>query len=349
MSQYFGGYITVGTPHHGVKLVNSYQNGNLRDWFDDGCKQIVQDPVNALTAVIVVTTGQAWAGGILSSVGSSILGNVVCNVGYNRIEDGLDMFTAPQTLDDLKVGSTTIQLQSQSDKYRINIYGNEESPVHWRFLSSLKEANRPVDIPHNNYVARDGELGQTVNTVQGIFNVVGYASLTYSIIAGIMGNYVHVIPYANLGLQTLQGSAWLNKSESSWNDLIGANDTYPVGITQVNMFLCGDQLRELSQTWHEDGLNDYLAQRNALYANPDCWQTINVTKSIANHKISDGLVPELSAKIDASTCHLGILETNHQEEVHHPEAEEMYEKIFNNDQEIKNKCGLDVAQFFKIN
>ena len=280
---------------------------------------------------------------------AGLLGEILCIDQYDRIKDELGDFTAPPTLNDLKVGSTSLNLPSQSNKFRINIYGNEQSPVHWRFLASLQEVNRPVNIPHNNYNARDGGLAANANFVEGLYNGIGFISGMLAFSSAISGNFFQAAAFAFVGMESFQAGAWIRKSESSWNDLIGANDTYPVGIMQVNLFTCGDQLMQLSQSWHEDGLDDYIAQRNALYANPNCWQTINVTKSIANHKISDGLAPQLTTLIDANTCHLEILETNHQEEVHHPEAEEVYDKILRDDVSIRTKCGSAVSSFFKIN
>ncbi|MEZ4773427.1 MAG: hypothetical protein R3D00_09625 [Bacteroidia bacterium] len=63
----------------------------------------------------------------------------------------------------------------------------------------------------------------------------------------------------------------------------------------------------------------------------------------------DGLAPRVSTRPDPlSPCFLGIADANHQEEVHHPNATERYEQIFDKALEIETACGLAVAVFFEI-
>ena len=48
--------------HYGIKLVNSFENGNLQKWFDRGCKQIIQDPAIAFTVLGATLGGANWGG-----------------------------------------------------------------------------------------------------------------------------------------------------------------------------------------------------------------------------------------------------------------------------------------------
>ena len=52
--------------------------------------------------------------------------------------------------------------------------------------------------------------------------------------------------------------------------------------------------------------------------------------------------------IPGGPCHLVIADANHQEEVHHPNATELYEKIFEADDDVSQACSEIVADFFEL-
>ncbi|MEZ4773425.1 MAG: hypothetical protein R3D00_09615 [Bacteroidia bacterium] len=348
MNSYFGGYITVGTPHKGIKLVNSYQNGNLEEFFDDGCKEVITDPVLSIFNSIFYSP--------ISPVGFFIQylgGKLVCNAAYEKLEDKLSLYLAPNTLVDLKVGSPTLaNLPYTSSKPRIFLYGDEQSPVHWRFLSSLIDS-MPVNIPPPPapYAAGDEGYVNAANQIQAVETAVAGLAATIGVINSLQGNFITGASSFYVAFQFAQGAAWLSNSEMGWNTLIGANDTYPFTITTNSMFICWSQIEDIERDYL-DGVIDfptYWQNLNATYQNPACWASQTYTMLITNNQISDGLAPRVSTRPDPlSPCFLGIADANHQEEVHHPNATERYRQIFNRETPVIQSCGFAVANFFRI-
>lgn len=52
MDEHFGGIITSGTGHHGLQFANSFTNGDVQDYFDDGCQQVLTDPILSMTVLL---------------------------------------------------------------------------------------------------------------------------------------------------------------------------------------------------------------------------------------------------------------------------------------------------------
>ncbi|MDX2249885.1 MAG: hypothetical protein SF052_24080 [Bacteroidia bacterium] len=349
MNSYFGGYITVGSPHKGIKLVNSYQNGNLEAFFDDGCKEVITDPLFSIFNSIFYGPISP-AGLFIQNLG----GGIVCNLAYERLKDSLSLYLAPNTLEDLKVGSPTlVNLPYTSSKPRIFLYGDEQSPVHWRFLSSLIDS-MPVNIPPPPapYAAGDEGYVNAANQIEAIETAVAGLAMTIGVINSLQGNFITGASSFYVAFQFAQGAAWLNNSEMGWNTLIGANDVYPFTITTNSMFICWSQIEDIERDYL-DGVIDfptYWQNLNATYQNPACWASQTYTMLITNNQISDGLAPQVTTRPDPlNGCFLDIADANHQEEVHHPNATARYGQIFDRDQEILTSCGPFAADFFKIN
>lgn len=357
MTQYFGGYITVGAPHRGIKLINSYQNGNLELYFVDGCQEVLIDPIVATTANWALNNGYtAIFAGITLFINTNS-GELICSSAYSALEssDDLSLFLAPNTINDLKEGSSTLaNLPTGSAKHRIFLYGNEESPVHWRFLSSLVK-NPPVQIPPPpaTYQPGDVDYVQTANTIKIVEEISGSMFFAFGIMHMIQGQFWNGLNSFLTGIQWHQGANWISNSESGWNNLIGANDW--VTITQPGgppVFTCWNIIEDIEADY-EDGAIDfqtYVQQLHAVHQNPNCYTSGTVTITIPNNQISDGLATMINTHVSpGDPCHLPIDQANHQEEVHHPNAWDVYTKIFDGVPEITQKCGQDTRDFFIIN
>ena len=87
----FGGFIALGAPNQGSKLVQSFNNGAVNNFLSDACKEVVADPILSIANLLTL--------GTTANVFVSILQNFdtqICNFAAKLLASG-DAFAAFQT------------------------------------------------------------------------------------------------------------------------------------------------------------------------------------------------------------------------------------------------------------
>jgi len=229
----FGGFITAGTTHNGAKMATSFANGDALEFLTEGCTEAGTDPVSASALLFPFPIP------IFGVVGG-FTGDLFCEGRIMNVFEGDGgAFTGEATINDLQPNSTAINNLNdfQSTKRIINVFGSENSPVHWRWLSSVLKPidnsfittpeSRPAFLPLNSTEESPDALH---NQILGIQELEGdLANLTAALgVAFVINPFTfHKAPAAFFtSAQWTQGENWLENSEAGWNDLIGATDDF---------------------------------------------------------------------------------------------------------------------------
>lgn len=220
-----------------------------------------------------------------------------------------------------------------STKPLVTLWGNEQSPVHWRFLSSLQPANRPVNINPDPiaYTDMDVQFVNTMNTLQTIEGTIAAVSFSASLINLIYWNFYQAAAWAYVGVQWAEGATWIMNSESGWNELTGSNGWVTLPVEVDDIFVCNTEIRDLLRDWKDGFITfaQFEAAVDALTNDPNCYESGTIMSTVPINGESDGLVNQYTAAVSLN-CHteLEIEEANHQELVNHPSARNVFDGIF---------------------
>jgi hypothetical protein len=283
-NQRFGGIITVGSPNNGAFIANALLDGTVDEAVADACARMGAGPISQF--------GDASA----LRIGGSIIAISLCN-DFREI---VDNFFADNslTVEEISADSDFINFLNTAggNVPVINIWGNEQSPVHWRLWSSILSNNNNdqtlvtvaalVKSAYITFVAINS-AGAVLGGILGIFNP------TLFIAAAVAA--ARVVAWSR-GLQ------WLNNSETLWKTLIGSIRTDI--ITEIRIITTAQCEFGINQ-WEEqidlDNLGDpeteallwaydeWLAEN---YEN--CFQEIEEQRTVYVNEPSDGLIPESS-------------------------------------------------------
>ncbi|MCA9974086.1 MAG: hypothetical protein KC425_27930, partial [Anaerolineales bacterium] len=328
MDEHFGGIITACTGHHGLQFANAYTNGEVEDFFDEGCHQVLTQPVFTMVSLL----GPSFS--VFTPIIQSLGGNLVCSFAYQSLQNEMSDFLSPNTIGDMSVGSTELANINSfpSTKHIVTLWGNEQSPVHWRFLSSLQPANRPVNINPvpSLYIDRDVQFVNTMNTLHGVETTMGIISHSYGLLHLLFWNFYQAGNWFYIRDQWMQGADWIENSESGWNELTGSNGWVTLPVEVDDVFVCNAEMLELLRDWKDDIITfeQFEAATEALLNDPNCYETGTIMSAFPVNGESDGLVNSLTARVTANTCHLKVENANHQELVNHPSAYDAFEVIF---------------------
>lgn len=196
----FGGYITVTSPNYGAPISNSLLDGSVERAAKNACNKLADGPAAQLLNL-------HW--GIVSNLTT----NVLCN---KYIDNDLvqNLQGTPVTNKDLKVGSPTINAINNynTNLPRISIWGEENSPVHWRMISSSIYGN-------------DTKFVNIVNTARGVYNGFYVYNTSLAVVSGIFGfwnpfSWGATALYGYRATQWKKGRNWIDDSENIWSSLI---------------------------------------------------------------------------------------------------------------------------------
>jgi len=264
----FGGYITVTTPNYGAPIANSVLDGAVEDAAEDACNKIIDGPLSQMFRL-------PW--------------NIVNNISTDFLCDILigDRFilkltqTTNETLRSLAVDSSDINnINDYTDNVnpsipRIAIWAEENSPVHWRLVSTEKYGNdirfvrimRNIRGVYNAYYIMNLSLGAAFN-ITGLFDP---------------GNYITGALFYYRASQWKKGRDWFDDSENIWNALIRTTKREPHEFWELVFVPDPD---------YDDCMEHY---ENEEYPWPgDCghWEWQWVTRMVSVNYPSDGLLPE---------------------------------------------------------
>ena len=277
-SKNFGGYITVDSPNYGAPIANSYLDGSVENAAEDACNKLADGPSSELFNL-------PW--GIVSNLAT----NALCNIFISN-----DLFQgyigSTITANDLKEGSTTInQINAYSTSIpRISIWAEENSPVHWRMISSTL---------YNN----DTKFVNMVNSARGVYNGFYITNTSLAVVSGVFGfwnpaSWGATALFSYRASQWKKGRNWIDDSENIWSSLIKTTrqeqETYWVNLWEPCPY--PPLLDELPKS----------ANAARVPLNDDCgeWKWEQRTRYISVNYPSDGLLPQYTQELQ------GILEGN---------------------------------------
>jgi hypothetical protein len=264
----FGGYITVASPNYGAPISNSLLDGSVEKAAQNACNKILDGPLAQVFSL-------PW--GIISNLGTDFLCNILIS---NKLVQNLQ--GTPVTNEDLKLGSPTIDAINDYDTNlpRISIWAEENSPVHWRMISSQLYSN---DIKFVNMV----------NRARGIYNGFYTYNTSLAVVTGVLG-FLNPLAwgatalYAYRATQWKKGRNWIDDSENIWSSLIKTTrsepETYWVNTWIPCPYPPGKEMHERSVKRVPD---------------PDCgeWKWVQRTRYISVNYPSDGLLPKYTQEL----------------------------------------------------
>jgi hypothetical protein len=210
--------------------------------------------------------------------------DIICSILSDELLDGI--FTnagSGPSEDDMAVGSpflTTLNANAPTVP-TISIWGNENSPVHWRLLSSFSTDN-----------SNDTKYVEIANLMRNIYNGFYISHLTQAIVGGIFGFWNPAAWAAAVlnGWQAAQwhkGKKWFDRSEGIWNGLTGCTAT-EMGITityttSAYWSFCSS-FSTGSEEWQE------CVDFNCPNGIANCLEEVTYTQTVIVNDKSDGLL-----------------------------------------------------------
>ena len=281
----FGGLITVNSPNEGAYVSNSVLNGVAATQASYACSQLTAGPN---------------ASGFTKILFDNIDTDDMCVIQdasfvYNFIPENSvdDLAEESQEINDLNSYSNSIP--------KIAIWSHENSPVHWRLLSTMinDNPNLTTNPSINNKIAAISQPND-----YWLLSVVNISKIVYSTMEtlyNVIGNFCMSIPFRWFAYcraeavtnyykasQWKKGRLWLHNSESIWSTLIGAT-----------------QIQEITyQTWEwvpcpYPPNHPVKSGRPPIDPDPnDCgyWILETHTTYTTVHYPSDGLLPTYTQK-----------------------------------------------------
>lgn len=189
--------------------------------------------------------------------------------------------TTDVTLQDLAVGSSAIQnINDYTDNVnpnipRITIWAEENSPVHWRLMST-------------EMFGDDIRFVRIMRNIRGVYNAYYIMNLSSGAIFTIAGffdpaNFIAAALFYYRASQWKKGRDWFDDSENIWNALIGSTRREPHEFWELVFVPDPD---------YDDCMEHY---ENEEYPWPgDCghWEWQWVTRMVSVNYPSDGLLPK---------------------------------------------------------
>ena len=299
----FGGMISLGGVHFGSKFPYKFQDGSFNAFLSSACKEPILDPLAALLGIVPALNQIQQIFGNFGITNSNIC-NWVAQYGVQQFSG----FTT-STINDEKYDSPFLNGSDglnrfSSATHKIAICGNESSPVHWRVVSSQTFSNAPT-----------GGLGDGTSD-QTLVNIMDDLEIADYIIGGVcsglaigfafapsLWSYIPSLIYA--AYECFDGAIWLGRSESYYNELLGANDYIyqPTPFTVITNS-CQNAISSIQSSMYN--LNYFsnptafwqlYSQRQALLNDPNCWQTQWLQVAVPLNGQSDGLATVESQKL----------------------------------------------------
>lgn len=258
----FAGIVTVGSPLNGALVANAIRDGRYDSFMTNGINELQKGPRRqrlGIGAIMVRTAYKLFTGRDIQEILLALFG-----------ADGESIIDSrgPQSIEDLSVGSSYMQtaVQLEPSVPHISLYGNENSPVHYRLMSSARFENKPDFFPN---VFRDAK---------GVYN-------SYYISSLVLTN----------PLRLWQAAGWKagrdfidRQSEAQYNDLIGATRTEEI-TSCYRTFTC-------SYDWYYSNCSNgnYTTQCD------DCWREVCESRTRTYNEVSDGFINK-SSQLGEST------------------------------------------------
>lgn len=201
-----GGFVTFGSPFDGAKIANSIRNGQSDSFINTGVDKVTRGPVRQLGVVVYLI----WDLAVKEVVTKFIRDEVRKN--YSVTQGSMDLEEASPYM-------TNGIRSAQTATPKIHVYGNEESPVLWRYASSANEFRNGRSAFNDTYfVGLASTAGNVYETSEWVNYGLAAATAWYTFGLG-------AVYYYWVGDGWRDGKNWWRTdSENGWNSLIGASD-----------------------------------------------------------------------------------------------------------------------------
>jgi hypothetical protein len=281
-SRRINGLITVASPNSGAGIANSFDDQSLLKASQKACSDLSAGPASELFAKPWKIVELKFA----SSIGASLTTKALCELLITN--QTIEQFAGSSTArSDLKMGSS---LLSQIDAYnstipRLTMIAEENSPVHWRMLSSTITRGRPNPS--------DQLLPDVMTGVEAAYNAFYWGNTAAAVSNAILG-FINPVFFAKAvlnGYQATQwkkGVDWLKDSETIWNGLTKSSRLEPEKYWVWTWIPCetipGKQL----------DIDDIGKDRDQSCGE---WGFVERTRQVMVHYPSDGFIPSYSQDI----------------------------------------------------
>ena len=261
----FGGYITVATPNYGAPIANSLLDGDVTSAASNACNKLIAGPAAQLF-------GLPW------TIVNNITNNDICG---SFIDDDLiqGLQGSPVTNNDLRVGSATIDSINNyaTNIPRISIWAEENSPVHWRLISSTISNN-------------DTEWISIANDARSVYNS-HYANNFALAIAHAFIDPVGAALFSYRATEWKKGRDWIDDSETIWSSLIKTTRTEQETYWEEIWEPCPYPPNYPPPPAANPNGNNAIALKSV---DPDCgeWVWQELTRYVTVNYPSDGFLPK---------------------------------------------------------
>lgn len=268
------GLITVGSPNEGAPIINSIRNGRVLAATTDACVRLQAGP----------RSESPFRNVSVSGVPSSVLCGIMSSNFLNPLFQ--NQANNPSVDDIVPESSFLTTLNSNAPSIpAISIRGNENSPVHWRLLSSFISNN-----------ANDTEYVQRAMLMREYYNTSYIYNLSLAAVTGIFSFFNPVFAkftamHLFRAIEWNKGKKWFDQSENIWNGLIGCTGERVTRTVSFTGNVCNGFTTGTPQ-W----VNCLQNQCGGMIEN--CIQTISYSFSILVNNSSDGLLCDQTQLID---------------------------------------------------
>jgi len=273
----YRGMIACGSPLRGAKIMNSFQNGTLEQALSYGGWQMVRGPLAQLGYAAYFVAGVA-ADAFIPRLRQIYRDNFTAEYGEQTI---IDLAENSGYMNDIRTFSSSTP--------RVYIWGNENSPIHWRLLSST--------LRHNNNQGwqngEDQEWADIARNFADVYEANAITNAAASVAAAIALN-PSAVYFAWVSLEWKAGRDYIRTtSESDWANVIGAESGYVYNTSTYVTNVCTNEYYYGTCGQYQDPQVRQACQNN-------CFQTVSYTYTFAVQSGSDGLVAGYSQRSDAT-------------------------------------------------
>lgn len=326
-NKYFGGFITVATPNKGAYIANSVNNGDANNFLSHTCNQLLAGPA-----------ATNWVNSLFGGLTPANF----CDL------------TESAFLDDFISGTTAISIAEDSDDMntlatyshnlpRIALWGEENSPVHWRLISTMieEDPNLTENSTINNILAIISQPNDTwfitvADTAKWVYvNMEAYHNGLGNICSHWPMNWFNycdnqATQHYYKASQWRKGKVWFNQSEGLYTAIMGGTQTTTEEVTTTEWIPCefeypepypsggGYQRNIITEKRinpiDENPTTRYLPPTDPCdLGEPGYWLEVTYTVTTTINYPNDGVVPKYTTKLNdvSSQNNIKILGANH--------------------------------------
>ena len=261
----FGGFITLTSPNKGAPVSQSILDGQVNSAGIKAVAQLSAGPAAEFTPFPFYLTTIGSVAITVKFIADTFTDALMMYIGDS------DNLLSPATNQDLKPGSAAMNALNNytSTTHKISIIAEENSPVHWRLIGSLR--GNEADWVNNMAIVRE------------VYNV----KFVYHTAMAILNPFAP--SHSVNALAWKLGRDWIDDSESIWCSLIKTKQTTSYTYTVLEWFPCKPPIR------------------SPMSINPlnipmpcDIWVETTYTYYVTTNYPSDGLLPTYAQELNVN-------------------------------------------------